>query len=92
MANQKKILISLPDSLLSETDKYANGDSVTRSEFIREALRHYLRERKRRDIDEMMKAGYEEMGALNLKIAEEFAGIDELQYKQYEQMLSECEE
>ena len=91
MANQKRVLISLPEQLLSEIDKYADSDSTTRSEFIREAMRFYIKERRRRDIREMMEKGYEEMGAINLKIAEEFAEIDELQYKKYEQMLSECE-
>ena len=91
MANQKRILISLPDSLLSEIDKFADGDNTTRSEFIREAMRFYIKERRRRNIREMMEKGYEEMGAINLQIAEEFAEIDELQYKKYEQMLSECE-
>lgn len=92
MANQKRILISLPDSLLSEIDKYADIDSVTRSELIREAMRFYIKERRRRNISEMMEKGYEEMGAINLKIAEDFLEIDELQLKNYEQMLSECEE
>ncbi|MBQ7717788.1 MAG: ribbon-helix-helix protein, CopG family [Clostridia bacterium] len=92
MANQKRILISLPDSLLSEIDNYAEIDSITRSELIREAMRFYIKERRRRNISEMMEKGYEDMGAINLKIAEEFLEIDELQLKNYEQMLSECEE
>ena len=92
MPNQKRILISLPDSLLSEIDKYAEGDTITRSEFIREGLRTYLKERRRRDIREMMEKGYAEMVAINLQIAEEFAYADELQLRDYEQMLSECEE
>lgn len=92
MPNQKRILISLPDSLLSEIDKYAESNAITRSEFIREGLRTYLKERRRRDIREMMEKGYAEMGAINLQIAEEFAYADELQLRDYEQMLSECEE
>ena len=58
--------------------------------FFQEAEK--VKERRRRNISEMMEKGYEDMGAINLKIAEEFLEIDELQLKNYEQMLSECEE
>ena len=38
MADVKKVLITLPESLLSEVDYLASMDNKNRSEFIREAL------------------------------------------------------
>ena len=52
MARQKKILISIPDSLLDEADNMAYSQNVNRSEFIREAIKNYIREKKRKEIAE----------------------------------------
>lgn len=42
-----KVMISLPEGFLSEVDKAAKSEHRTRSDFIREALREYLRVGKR---------------------------------------------
>ncbi len=42
-----KIMISLPESFLSEVDKAAKAEHRTRSDLIREALREYIRMGKR---------------------------------------------
>ncbi len=70
MAQVKKVLITLPESLLSEVDSLASMDKKNRSEFIREAMNHYLRERKRLEIREQMIRGYQEMAGLNSELAE----------------------
>jgi predicted transcriptional regulator len=41
--------ISFPTEFLEEIDKFANAESRTRSELIREATRMYLTQRKRWD-------------------------------------------
>jgi metal-responsive CopG/Arc/MetJ family transcriptional regulator len=38
----KKVLLGLPVNLLSRTDFAAHAEGRTRSDLIREALRHYL--------------------------------------------------
>ena len=38
-----KILITMPDSFLNKVDGFATNEKITRSEFIREALRNYMR-------------------------------------------------
>lgn len=91
MARQKKILISIPDSLLSEADSMAYSENINRSEFIREAMRLYIREKKRRSIAEMLKKGYEEMAELNLEYSEYCMSTDNIQQKLYEDRLAECE-
>ena len=62
-------MISLPNHLLQEVDGIVSMESSNRSEFIRQAMRHYLNERKKRYIRESMQSGYMEMASINLKIA-----------------------
>lgn len=91
MPNQKRILINIPEDLLLQVDEFAEKSCVNRSEFMREAMRFYLRECKRREIGELMKKGYAEMGIINLSIAEGCLAVDNMQLKNYEERLSECE-
>ncbi len=71
MPETKRIMISLPDILLDEVDGIVASEKRTRSEFIREAMRLYLQERKKRQIREKMQRGYIEMARLNLNLANE---------------------
>ena len=57
MADSRKILINLPINLLEEVDDLVKEEKQNRSEFIREAMKLYLRERKKIRIREMMKKG-----------------------------------
>lgn len=66
----KRILVSLPESLLEEVDLLASMENRNRSEFIREAMKLYISEKKKREIRESMKKGYMEMAAINLEMAE----------------------
>lgn len=91
LAHQKKILISLPDSLLTEVDSLATEQNINRSEFIREAMRRYVRERKKAELTEIMKKGYEEMAVINLEFAEYCFEADNRQQQSYEEKLAECE-
>lgn len=91
LAQQKKILISLSDSLLKEVDTLAGLQNVNRSEFIREAMRLYIKERKRVELTDRMKKGYEEMAQINLEFAKYCYKTDCCQLLSYEEKLSECE-
>lgn len=56
MANTtKRVMISLPQNLLQEVDGVARIDNSNRSELIREAMKLYLLERKKRVIREKCK-------------------------------------
>lgn len=70
-AETKRIMISLPDKLLQEVDGLAEKEKSNRSELIRQAMKLYLKERKKRQIREMMQRGYMEMANINLDIASE---------------------
>lgn len=91
MSRQRKILISVPDSLLTEVDDFANSQNINRSEFIREAMRLYIKERRKTELYARMKKGYEEMAEINLDIAEYCVSADEAQQRAYEVKLSECD-
>lgn len=89
MSNHKKILLTVPDSLVFEIDKLTEELGITRSEFMREGLRFYVHEIKKIKLRELMEKGYREMGEVNLKIAEESLQADNLQLENYLKTLSE---
>lgn len=71
MSQVKRIMISLPGNLLEEVDDVAAAERLNRSEFIREAMKLYIFERKRHLLREQMKKGYVEMAQINLDLAVE---------------------
>jgi CopG family transcriptional regulator/antitoxin EndoAI len=75
--NTKRIMISLPDLLLQEVDGIVEKDNSNRSEFIRQAMRLYLMERKKRGLRESMQRGYMEMAMINLSMASEAFHVEE---------------
>lgn len=70
-SNTKRIMISIPQNLLQEVDGLVKKENSNRSELIRQAMKMYLRERKKRHIRETMKQGYMEMANINLNMASE---------------------
>ncbi len=91
MAESKRIIISLPDSLLREVDDLVEKEKRNRSEFIREAMKLYIRERRKIQIREKMKKGYREMGSINLLLCEAGLDIDVTTLRSYETKLAESE-
>jgi len=69
LAQVKRVMISLPEYLLSEIDCIAAAENLNRSEFVREAMVLYINERKRRQLREQMIKGYLEMANINLAMA-----------------------
>ncbi|MBE3588795.1 MAG: ribbon-helix-helix protein, CopG family [Thermoanaerobacteraceae bacterium] len=84
MAQVKRIMISLPDNLLAEVDGIVAAERLNRSELIREAMRLYIAERKRRQLREQMKKGYLEMASINLALAVEQYRLEAEVARQYE--------
>ena len=91
MSELKKILISIPDSLLQEVDMLVSNEKKNRSQLIREAMRLYIDHKRRREIRDAMKKGYQEMAEINLKLAEMCFDVDSEIQGQYEEKLAECE-
>lgn len=71
MADLKRIMISLPNTLLEEVDGMVALENKNRSELIREAMRLYIGDKKRRYLREQMRKGYQEMASINLSLAQE---------------------
>ncbi|MGD9678211.1 MAG: CopG family ribbon-helix-helix protein [Vulcanibacillus sp.] len=75
--NTKRIMISLPQNLLQEVDGVVESEQLNRSELIRDAMRLYLLERKKKTIREKMQKGYMEMANINLNLASESFLLEE---------------
>jgi len=86
----KRIMISLPESLLEEVDGLASLEKRNRSEFIREAMKLYISERKRKTLREQMQKGYQEMAEINLSLAMENYEVETEVQKFYDNKLAEC--
>jgi CopG family transcriptional regulator/antitoxin EndoAI len=71
VSKTKRIMISVPNQLLQEVDGIVRKENLNRSEFVRQAMKLYLTERKKRYIRETMQQGYMEMAKINLNIAAE---------------------
>ena len=67
MADTKKIIVNLPNSLLEEVDDLASTEH-NRSEFIKQAMEVYVIEQRRLQIKENMKKGYLEMSQINIRV------------------------
>lgn len=77
MPASKRIIITVPESLLFEMDSVTMSECKNRSEIVREAIKFYLRERKVNLMKEQMKKGYLEMAQINLTIACECILMDD---------------
>ena len=76
MAEVRKVLITLPESLLSEVDVLASLDKKSRSELIREAMQYYLEQRRTSELRAQMVRGYSEMAELNRRLSEEWLATE----------------
>jgi len=91
LAESRKILISLPESLLKEVDSIVSIEKTNRSEFVRKTIQLYIRERRKIEVRDRLKKGYQEMAEINIRLSEIWFDADnDLQLK-YEQRLGELE-
>lgn len=85
MSQLRKVQVSLPESLLSQADQMAEVEKIDRDEFVRKAVRLYIREKRKLETREALKAGYQQMAQLNQAYAEQCLAADN-------QVLAACEE
>jgi CopG family transcriptional regulator / antitoxin EndoAI len=91
MADSKRIVISIPGSLLKEIDYIVSMEKTNRSEFVREAMKLYIREKGKIKLRENMKKGYLEMASINVALAEFGLSLDVSSLEDYEAEIAECE-
>ncbi len=71
MSKTERIMISLPENLLKEVDGIVSCENCSRSEFVRQAMRLYIQEKRKHEIREKLQKGYQEMASINLDLANE---------------------
>lgn len=91
MADLKRIIVSLPNNLLEEVDGIVALENKNRSEFIRDAMRLYIKEREKIRVREQLKTGYMQMAEINVKLSEMGLYEDLKDFVLYETRLSGCE-
>jgi CopG family transcriptional regulator/antitoxin EndoAI len=88
VAQVKRVMITMPNSLLEEVDGLARQENRNRSEFIREVVRCYIDEKRRMDLRERLRKGYLNMSQVNRELAEEGASAAEEAFVLYEEVLA----
>jgi CopG family transcriptional regulator/antitoxin EndoAI len=91
VAELKRIIVSLPDNLLERVDYFVALENKNRSEFIRDAMKLYIKEMEKLRVREQLKIGYMQMAEVNIKFAEMGICEDYKDFILYETRLSECE-
>jgi len=76
---------------LQEIDTVVERDKTNRSQFVREAMKVYLRERRKTEIRDRLKIGYQEMAEINIRLSEICFDADNDVQLRYEQRLREMD-
>lgn len=88
MAETRRIIVCLPESIIEEVDDIASTEKKNRSDFIQEAIYTVLLERRKAGIREQMRLGYMEMAQINLTIAADLCQVEEEATICYEKKLA----
>ena len=68
----RRIIVTMPPDLLQQVEEMAAGLNFNRSQFIRQAVKAFLEEQRRRELRELLKEGYLYRAQESLQMAEEF--------------------
>lgn len=88
LAETRRIIVSLPESIIEEVDGIVSTEKKNRSDFIKEAIYSVLLERRRAGIREQMRQGYVEMAQINLTLAKDLCQAEEEATICYERKLA----
>ena len=91
MADQRKILLSVPAQLLAQADACAAREGINRSELIRRGMQLYITDKHKIEIREKMRKGYEQMASINKEWAETGMAAEYASMDAYEAILSESD-
>ncbi len=87
MSQLKKVLISVPKPLLEEVDLICSSEKSNRSEFVREAMKCYLAEKRKISQKEQLARGYQEMADLNLELSDMYFAAENEAFSDYEKKI-----
>lgn len=88
MAETRRVIVFLPESIVEEVDGIVSTEKKNRSEFIKEAVYSVLLERRKAGVREQMRQGYVEMAQINLGIAVDLCQAEEEATVCYERKLA----
>ena len=73
----RRIVVDLPNDLAGELESLARTEQTSHEELLCKAVQAYVDGCKHKNIVKQMKKGYEEMGSINITLAEEgsYGGI-----------------
>ena len=72
----KKVVVDFPDTLFRETESVVAELSISRSDFVRLAVEEYIRERRRKKLQDELIEGYVANAGAAREIAEELTQFD----------------
>ncbi len=84
--------IHLPENLIRDLDYYGQKENKNRNQIIKEAMQLFICEKNKLLMYEKMKNGYEEMGNINLALAEIGLCIEYSLLQNYEDEMPEWKE
>ena len=84
-------MITVPENLLKQVDNIVDSEKTNRSEFVREAMKLYIKEKKRISLRTLMEKGYQEMAEINLAVSEMYFEAENEAFSALEEKLAECE-
>lgn len=88
MSRTERIMVCLPENLLQEVDGIVSYEQCSRSELVRKAMRHYIQERRKEELQQRLEQGYKEMAGINLSIANEALEAENEVYRLIEDQVS----
>lgn len=84
MAETRRVTLSLASNLLDQVDVMVPMEYKSRSDFVTEAIKEFINEKKKSELIEKLKQGYKEMSEINLDLAEMGLELDILDLAIYE--------
>lgn len=90
MAEIRRVTLSIPSNLLEQVDVMVPMEYKNRSDFVTEAMKVFINEKKKSEVIEKLKQGYKEMSQINLALAEMGLEQDIVDLAIYEANLKRC--
>ena len=91
MAEQKKVLISVPSALLQELDDVAKKSGSSRNETVRNAIKDYVASKRKKEIAKRLEEGYVKMADINSEWTEFCLEADNECVFEYEAKLADSQ-
>ena len=89
---EKLLTIHIPEKLVKDLDYFGQRENKNRNQMIKEAMHLFISEKNKSLLYKRMKNGYEEMGHINLALAEIGVCIEYALLEDYEVKMPEWKE